>query len=215
MGVRRSGSRPGVGWIGHTTWSHTTLAPRWRVVVPLAEPVPAASWSDVWRRARSALCPEADPSCKDPSRQYYLPSHAGGVTAKATCHDGPLLNAATLPATPAEQRAELRRSPSAPRPRQTTTSDHRRAAAYMAGVVRKLATAAPGGRNAALNGAAWTLGKWVAAGALEQADVEDELYGAAAANGLLTDDGERQTWATIRSGLGKGLLEPIDLDVER
>jgi len=60
----------GVYWIGHTTWSHTPAAPKWRVVVPLAETVPSASWGDVWRRARAALCPEADPSCKDPSRQY-------------------------------------------------------------------------------------------------------------------------------------------------
>ena len=66
----------------------------------------------------------------------------------------------------------------------------------------------------ALNGAAWTLGRWVAAGALEQADVEDELYSAAEVNGLVADDGERQTWATIRSGLGAGLQQPIDLDAD-
>jgi hypothetical protein len=101
---------------------------------------------DIWRRARAALCPEAGPSCKDPSRQYYLPSHSG--------------------------------------------------------------------RNAALNGAAWTLGRWIAAGALEQADVEDELYGAAEANSLIADDGQRQCWATIRSGLGAGLQQPIDLGAD-
>jgi hypothetical protein len=31
-------------------------------------------------------------------------------------------------------------------------------------------------------------------------------------NGLVADDGERQCWATIRSGLGAGLQKPIDLD---
>jgi hypothetical protein len=41
--------------------------------------------------------------------------------------------------------------------------------------------------------------------------VEDALYGAAVANGLVADDGERQCWATIRSGLGAGLQEPSDL----
>jgi hypothetical protein len=46
---------------------------------------------------------------------------------------------------------------------------------------------------------------WIAAGALEQADVEDELYAAAECNGLVADDGDRQCWATIRSGLGAGL----------
>ena len=61
------------------------------------------------------------------------------------------------------------------------------------------------GRNAALNGAAWTLGHWVAAGALGQAAVEDALYAAAEQNGLVAEDGPRQCWATIRSGLSKGL----------
>jgi hypothetical protein len=44
-----------------------------------------------------------------------------------------------------------------------------------------------GGRNNALNHAAWMLGRWNAAGALEQAEVEDALYAAAVANGLVAD----------------------------
>jgi hypothetical protein len=61
-------------------------------------------------------------------------------------------------------------------------------------------TCRQGGRNDALNH-----------GALEQGDVEDELYAAAEHNGLVADDGGRQCWATIRSGLGTGLEQPIDL----
>ena len=48
--------------------------------------------------------------------------------------------------------------------------------------------------------------------ALEQGDVEDALYVAALSNRLVHDAGERQTWATIRSGLSEGLQELIDLD---
>ena len=48
--------------------------------------------------------------------------------------------------------------------------------------------------------------------ALEQGDVEDALYMAALHKGLVHDDGQRQTWATIRSGLSEGLQELIDLD---
>ena len=40
------------------------------------------------------------------------------------------------------------------------------------------------------------------------------LYAAAVANGLVADDGARQCWATIRSGLSKGLLRPVDLDAD-
>lgn len=80
----------------------------------------------------------------------------------------------------------------------------------MATVIRNLSTAQAGGRNAALNQAAWSLGRWVAAGALDQSAVEDQLYVAAQQNGLVEDDGERQTWATIRSGIGAGIQSPRD-----
>jgi hypothetical protein len=85
----------------------------------------------------------------------------------------------------------------------------------MASVIAGLEQTPPGGRNAALNGAAWTLGRWVAAGALEQLVVEDALYAAAARNGLVGDDGQRQCWATIRSGLSAGLQQPSVLDADR
>jgi hypothetical protein len=78
----------------------------------------------------------------------------------------------------------------------------------MTQVLDNLATVASGGRNAALNRAAWTLGRWIAAGALEQLAVEDGLYTAAERNSLVADDGERQVWATIRSGLSAGLRQP-------
>lgn len=70
------------------------------------------------------------------------------------------------------------------------------------------------GRNNALNGAAWKLGHWVAAGALDKRDVEDALYAAAVADGLVADDGERQCWATIRSAWSAGLQQPVDLDAD-
>jgi hypothetical protein len=75
-----------------------------------------------------------------------------------------------------------------------------------------LAIVAAGGRNAALNRAAWTLGRWVAAGAFDQAEVENGLYDAVERNGLVADVGQRQVWATIRSGLSAGLLQTAELD---
>jgi hypothetical protein len=200
----------GVYWVGHTTWSNKPQAPRWRVIIPLARPVPAAQWRDTWRRARAALCPEADPACKDPSRAYWLPSHDGGVSAKQRRHEGPLLDPSTLPELPVEPRPV-----STARPRTPVSGDRRRGEAYMAQVLDNLASVQPGGRNAALNHAAWTLGHWVAAGALEQADVEDELYNAAEHNGLVADDGQRQVWATIRSGFSFGLQHAIDTGDDR
>jgi hypothetical protein len=102
-------------------------------------------------------------------------------------------------------------------PRDPTERERRRAVDYLRTVVDNVARMAPdSGRNNALNHAAWTLGHWVAAGALDQREVEDALYGAAERNGLVSDpkDGPRKTWATIRSGLSKGLQQPVDLDAD-
>ena len=200
-----------VYWLGHTTWSHKPDAPRWRVVIPLAQPVPARDWQDVWLRARAAMCPEADPACKDPSRAYWLPSHSGGVAAKATCHDGPVLDPHTLPELPTELCAATRTKPKFER--QARQDMRGRGEAYMARVIGNLASMAPNsGRNVALNKAASALGAWVAADVLDQTEVEDALYGAATSNGLVAEDGQRQCWATIRSGLRHGLARPFDLD---
>ena len=57
----------------HSTWSHTEEAPRFRLVVPLAKPVPVASWPSAWAWA-TARTPTADPACKDPSRLYFRPA---------------------------------------------------------------------------------------------------------------------------------------------
>src|SRR5919202_2938438 len=108
----------GVCWIGHTTYQHTPDKPRWRVVIPLARPVAAKRWANVWQRARAALCPEADPQCKDPSRQYYLPSHPRDAASESTVHAGPLLDPATLP--------ELPPAPRPPKMRRVRVSGDRR-----------------------------------------------------------------------------------------
>ena len=44
-----------------------------------------------------------------------------------------------------------------------------------------------------------------------QSDIEEALYAAAVHNCVVADDGDRQCWATIRSGLSAGLQEPINL----
>ena len=41
--------------------------------------------------------------------------------------------------------------------------------------------------------------------------MEDALYEAAERKGLVADDGERQVWARVRSDLGAGLQEPLEL----
>ena len=65
-------------------------------------------------------------------------------------------------------------------------------------VIVRLEGVPSGGRNTALNHAAWTLGRWIAAGALEQAEVEDALYVAVPSNGSC------MTMASARPGQPSG-----------
>ena len=64
------------------------------------------------------------------------------------------------------------------------------------------------GRNNQLNKASFCLSQLVAGGELNAADVEAALIDAATANGLVAEDGMRQTMATIRSGARAGLQHP-------
>ncbi len=64
------------------------------------------------------------------------------------------------------------------------------------------------GRNAALNGAAYRLGRFVAAGALTEAEVRDGLERASDLNGYLAKDGSGAVTATLCSGLESGMTDP-------
>src|SRR5258708_8857777 len=71
--------------------------------------------------------------------------------------------------------------------------------------------AGEGTRNEALNNAALSLGHLVGAGALSESTVRGALEAAAAANGLVKDDGIGSVRATITSGLRAGIAQPADL----
>jgi putative DNA primase/helicase len=72
-----------------------------------------------------------------------------------------------------------------------------------------------GGRNHRLNLAALRLGELVAAGVLDQAEVQARLEAAAEACGLVKEDGMSAVRKTIASGFRKGLRQPRDLSEVR
>ena len=81
----------------HTSWSHASNAPRYRVVVPLARPCPVDTWPRVWAWAHDRTGGTADPACKDASRLYYLPAlRTPDAPWEAWVHDGPPLDLAAL-----------------------------------------------------------------------------------------------------------------------
>ncbi|MCJ2071411.1 bifunctional DNA primase/polymerase [Methylobacterium sp. J-030] len=71
-----------------------------------------------------------------------------------------------------------------------------------------VATAPRGQRNKALNTAAFKLGTLVGAGRLDAGTATRRLYDAAAASGLVQDDGQHAALATIESGLTSGSAKP-------
>ncbi len=98
----------------HTSWSHTTEHPRFRLVLPLAEAVPATAWEGVWRWAAARSAGTVDPACKDPSRLYLLPAKESAespYTCLSAIEDRPLLCPERTPAdieTPVAPRLERR-----------------------------------------------------------------------------------------------------------
>jgi hypothetical protein len=77
------------------------------------------------------------------------------------------------------------------------------------GIAQVVERATPGGRNDALNWAAFTAAELVGAGEVDEAIVCDRLHAAAIACGLTADDGEASVLRTVDSGLRAGLRREV------
>jgi len=71
------GIRPWRWWrhLLYTTAGHTEAHHKYRVVLPLAQPVAAEHWAAVWQWAEERAGLSVDAACKDASRIYYI--HGG------------------------------------------------------------------------------------------------------------------------------------------
>ena len=76
----------GLAFAAHTTYSHRPEDPRWRVLLPLARPVPAPAWGGVWRRAVHHLLPARRPRLQGPGPAALL---AGLPTGRARARAAP------------------------------------------------------------------------------------------------------------------------------
>jgi hypothetical protein len=95
----------------HTSWSHTEAHHKFRLILPMADPVETERWEAVWTAAASRF-PGADPACKDPNRLYYLPvvRHEEWPyrTVEHTTPAMGLLDMSHIKAPPKKKRAPLR-----------------------------------------------------------------------------------------------------------
>lgn len=64
----------GYRYILYSTWSHRPDRPCARLLIPFDRPVKPSDWSNVWQRLHTEFGGYGDPSCKDLSRLYFVPS---------------------------------------------------------------------------------------------------------------------------------------------
>lgn len=77
----------------HTTWSHAPEHPKFRVILPLAAPVPASQWETLWRWAERHAEGEIDPAMKGVAANYALPAVGSPQQPReAITHAAPVLD---------------------------------------------------------------------------------------------------------------------------
>lgn len=77
----------------HTTWSHTEVRPRLRLVVPLAQVIDAADQPAAWAWADARVGGGADPAGKGLAATFALPAVPSAATPhRAWVNAGPLLH---------------------------------------------------------------------------------------------------------------------------
>jgi hypothetical protein len=101
--------------------------------------------------------------------------------------------------------------PGPPRSFTPASADHPYVKKAIDDELSKLRSTGKGSRNHALNNAAFSLAGWIATGATSESWIETTLLDVAREIGLVAEDGENDTLATIRSGVraGKAQLRQI------
>lgn len=80
--------------IVHTTWSHTPEVPKFRLILPLAEPVRPADWRTVYEWAEERAAGTVDPTGKSVGTTFALPAVPDAAVPRvAFARPGPLLDA--------------------------------------------------------------------------------------------------------------------------
>jgi hypothetical protein len=202
----------GVHVLGYTTWSHRQYAPRWRLVFPLAHPVPAARWPAFYRGGVALLEPRCDANLNDPAHFFFghsCPS-AGREHAETFLYGGRLLDPDDVPVVAG--------SPSTPliaEPVRTPTSHERyRAERVLDVCVDRLAKRARDSRQTYAYGLARLLGHWIASRCLDLDDVAAALWRACECNEVALER-PAEIRRAIDRGLRKGIADgAIDFDHE-
>lgn len=189
------------GAIIHTSASHTEEKPRARVFFYLDR---AVDDPDQYRRYAAALLKKfalADQKAKDPARMFF---GAENCEVRIINEGHNRLPLSILDSLADELLPPARTAPLTPTRLPHSKDAHNRGCRWASkkaeGTLADLAGITQGGRNDALNKAAYKLGQLVAVGLLTHADIEQALIHAGQSIGL----SEYEATATVRSGLNCG-----------
>ncbi len=208
-GVSRLNSGDGGAAFIYSTHSHEPDAGalKFRLTLPLLEPVAVADWPRAWKRLALHFGGAPDEKAKDAARIHFLPSCPKEREAFAVAVElrGAPLDAATLPELPPDEAPpEARELPAMAL--NDAKGDNYARKAFEGEIGRLCATT--GNRNDALNCTARRLGQFIGAGRLDRSEVESALMDASRANGYIAKDGEGEARSTMKSGLDAGEREP-------
>ena len=64
----------GLEYLAHTSYSHSALCEKWRVVIPLKRPVTVSEFPAIFAHMNTLFESELDPQGKTPSQPYFFPS---------------------------------------------------------------------------------------------------------------------------------------------
>lgn len=187
-----------------TSWSHKPDDPRFRIMLPLAAPVPAKKFRPVmydlfFRLFKSSKGIDSG-SYKNVALPYYLPYNNAEVI---------------------ERYGDLWIPQEMEPPRKIVETEaiefigKAGMSRYLQAVIRNtqkdMRSAGSEGRNNALNRAAYSLGRMVGARIMDHSEVTNLLRSEAVACGLMSEDGEQSIMATIESGLKSGMARPANV----
>jgi hypothetical protein len=187
-----------------TSWSHEENDPRFRVMIPLADPVPCKKFRpvmyDIFQRIFKGSAGVDPGSYKNMALPYYLP-----------CNNAEVIDLPGNTWIPREMEEPKKITESC----QIAYIARAGMSNYLKAVIKNnqddIRSAGTAGRNNALNRASYSLGRIVAAGLLNLQEVTAILRNEAITCGLMSEDGHEAVAATIESGLKSGMERPANV----
>lgn len=194
----------------YTTFSHTREKHKFRVVFPLATPIPANIYFLLWNWAANKF-PNIDLQAKDTSRMFYYPA----IKTKDSpfyfeFFDGNLLDWREL-----KDLVVLIEEPPKQQYQQSFynhISTNKAKSAYVQAAlddeVARIRSSVEGERNSTVNKAAFALAQLLHTNLIDETTIRIELESAALSLGLSKDEAKR----TIKSGIAAGRKQPRIID---